>query len=80
MQIVGIQYYDFTSKEGNNVSMCTIYTTEKMVDSNQCAGYKTDKFSITAVRAMENHEILKIGNEVEFLYNRYGKIAEIRQK
>lgn len=73
MKILGTKVVSYTSKEGYKVQGMELHGT---YESEKVAGMGVSKVYVSE-RALEKSEPIKIGQEVEFMYNRYGKIEKI---
>ena len=71
-EIVGIELVDYVSKKtGNNVEGYRIYV---QFEKENCQGFATDVIFVSK-DVLANHTV---GDEVEILYNKFGRVAEIR--
>ena len=78
MEIVGIRPASFTASDGTKIEGKTVYVTEPMTAPN-ALGKATDRFFLSQKKLDELGFTLSIGMEVDVLYNRYGKVATLRQ-
>lgn len=77
-KIIGISNTSFTPKDSTTpIEGTTFYTTEP-IDSKNGAGSKGDKFFLTRAKLSALDFTPAIGQEVEVLYNKFGKVATIR--
>lgn len=71
---IGIQYKQYTSKKtGQQVTGYNVYYT---YPSKGCDGVCCD--SLWASVALMDESPLRVGDEFEALYNRYGRVESIR--
>lgn len=73
MLIMGKKAIKFTSKEGNEISGVRFYYTYDLADVD---GVATDSVFVSDAK-LDGLDV-KVGDEVEVLFNRYGKVAGIR--
>lgn len=82
MIIVGAKKYDFVSKDtGENVTGYTCYACgEPGLSDKNVIGFAVEKFSVSMER-FDSYGIRKLIEDktpVELVYNRYGKVSELR--
>ena len=79
MKIVGISKpFSFTPKDGKTeISGSTIYTTEPM-DPKRGQGEVTDHFFLSTAKLEALDFTPAVGQTVEPLYSRFGKVASLR--
>lgn len=77
MQIIGIRPSSFTGTDGKQVSGQNIYLTYPL-ESGEGSGAER----VFVTREKLDHWLYrpKVGDEVEVVYNRYGKCQEIVQR
>lgn len=73
MKIVGIRNISYTSKNGYEVSGVELQCTYK---NSRVEGEAVEKVYISK-KAIEENEELKVGEEVNFTYNKFGKVERI---
>lgn len=75
-EIIGIRPVDFTSKEGNHITGYTIFIAG---EDDHTRGRYTDKFFMSAQKWDNLPYIFDVGDRINLLYNRYGKVQTIEQ-
>lgn len=76
MKVVGFSERSFTAKDtGALIEGMTIYVS---FESNRITGIGCDRFFISQKRLDECDYSPSIGDDIELLYNRFGKITGIR--
>lgn len=76
-KIVGISNCSFKGRDGTQVNGSTIHTAEP-IDPKRGQGEATDHFFFSAVKLAALDFTPAVGQEVEVLYNRYGKVSALR--
>lgn len=69
MKIIGIEHFTFTNKEGDEVRFDRVYLSEPMK-----AERGEGDTVVTVNCSCEKTEGLTVGEDVEVLYNRFGKV------
>lgn len=77
MKIIGIRPSSFTGNDGVQVNGLNIYMTEPLEKGE---GLEALRVFVTADKVSNWPYRPKVGDEVEIIYNRYGKCAEIVQR
>ena len=77
MQIIGIRPSSFIGDDGAQVSGQNIYMTYPLEKGE---GYGAERVFVTVARLAEWSYRPKVGDEVEVVYNRYGKCSQIVQR
>ena len=76
--IVGIVSTSFIPKDGENIiEGKTVYVTEP-INPKRGEGLSTDKFFLSKDKLAELSFTVALGQEIEVLYNKYGKVGTIR--
>ncbi len=78
-QVIGFKRYEFTSKEGAQVTGVTFHAVEEIKKDGQ--GFASIKFSLSNQfldRHFQGKPETLLKQEVNLLYNQYGKIAEVQ--
>ena len=78
MEIVGIRPSNFTASDGTKIEGKMVFVTEPMTTPN-AQGKSTDRFFLSKKKLDELGFELAVGVEVEALFNRYGKVATLKQ-
>lgn len=76
-KIIGIAKTEFTAKDGTQIRGLTIHTTEPM-DPKKGQGEVTDHFFLSAAKLAALDFTPAVGQEVDVLYNRFGKVSTLR--
>lgn len=76
MKVVGIQRnMNFKAQDGNQVTGMNIYLTQ---EKHNVEGVATDKVFVSSTKeCYASLANLKIGSEVQLLYNRWGKVESV---
>lgn len=77
--IIGVNSISFKGKDGNLVEGSSIYVTSPLDPAKGGSGCSAEKFFLTKARLAALDFTPRVGDEVEVLYNRYGKIAAVRK-
>lgn len=75
MKILGIKNLEFIGKDGKKVEGQNIYCGELITKGGN--GYQTEKFFLSKKKLQDLGAKLEVGDEIEVLYNKYGKVAGI---
>ena len=76
-KIVGTQNTSFTGKDGTQVEGKTIHTTEPS-DPKRGKGEAGEKIFLSASKVAELDFTPEVGDEIEVLYNKFGKVQTLR--
>lgn len=76
-KIVGMQDTAFKTKDGQMMEGKTVYT-EQSFPPGRGAGYRTDKFFLSAAKLEALDFKPTVGQTIEVYYNRFGKVQTIR--
>ena len=76
-KIVGTQDTAFKTKDGQMMEGKTVYT-EQSIPPGRGAGYRTDKFFLSAAKLAALDFQPSVGDTVQVLYNRWGRVQTIR--
>lgn len=76
-KIIGIEDTSFTGKDGSPVNGQTIHTTEPM-NPKRGQGERTDHFFLSSAKLADVNFTPAVGQTVEVLYNRYGKVSTLK--
>lgn len=76
MKIIGIRPSSFTGTDGKTVSGQNIYLTYPLENGEGCGA---ERVFVTRDKLERWPYYPKVGDEVEVVYNRYGKCQEIVQ-
>lgn len=77
-KIIGIATTSFTPKDSTTpIEGTTVYTTEA-IDPKSGTGSKGDKFFLTRAKLSALDFTPAVGQDVEVLYNKFGKVATLR--
>lgn len=77
-KVLGIEVVDYVSKKtgnrivGRNLHVCCDFGSKQI--ERGCQGYRTESVYIKNDMCPD----LKVGDQVEFLYNRYGSVEEMK--
>ena len=74
--IAGVKTVDFTDKDENSIKGISIYLASP-IPSDKGSGLEVDKFFLSSQRIKEVDSDLKVGSEVDVVFNKYGKIDNI---
>lgn len=75
MKVVGFKGLDFKTKDGQQISGVKLFLEYQEDKTN---GVCTDSAFLSDRRLEECDYIPAVGDEIELMYNRYGKITTIR--
>ncbi|MET0017952.1 hypothetical protein [Oscillibacter sp.] len=78
MEIIGISPTDFTTKDGKRIEGSTIYVTEPLDSKRGGQGKSAEKFFISTSKLSALDFKPALGQSVEVLYNKFGRIQTIR--
>ncbi|MBE6611981.1 MAG: hypothetical protein E7632_05775 [Ruminococcaceae bacterium] len=78
-KIIGIKLMCFTPKDGNKVEGAMIYATEPL-RGDKASGEEAFSFFLSQAKLDAQTFTLKVGQEVDLLYNRYGKVYRLDLK
>lgn len=76
-KVAGVEYMEFTGRDGETVSGMTVHTTEK-IDAKRGQGERTDHFFLSKKKLSTLGFVPAPGQLVEVFYNRYGKVATLK--
>lgn len=76
-KIIGIVNTSFTAKDGTEINGTNLYLTE-LIDKKKGQGESAEKIFLSANRVKDIPFKLEVGMDVEVLYNRFGKVKELR--
>lgn len=79
MKIIGLNAISFKGKDGNMVEGLSIYATTPLDPTKGGSGCSAEKFFLSQARLAELDFTPKVGDEVEVLFNRFGKVATVRK-
>ncbi|MBR6050301.1 MAG: hypothetical protein IKP68_03745 [Clostridia bacterium] len=74
--IAGVKTVDFTDKDDNSIKGISIYLASP-IPSDKGSGLEVDKFFFSSKRVSEVDSSLKVGSDVDVVFNKYGKIDNI---
>lgn len=74
--IAGVKTVDFTDKDDNSIKGISIYLASP-IPSDKGSGLEVDKFFLSSKRVSEVGSSLKVGSDVDVVFNKYGKIDNI---
>ena len=77
--IIGVNTISFQGKDGNLVEGTNLYTTAPLDPAKGGSGCSAEKFFLSQARLAELDFTPKVGDEVEVLFNRFGKVATVRK-
>lgn len=77
MKIIGIRPSSFTGSDGKTVSGQNIYLTYPLENGE---GSGAERVFVTVEKVSQWPYRPKVGDEVEVVYNRYGKCQELVQR
>lgn len=75
MKVVGMKELDFKTKDGQQISGVKLFLEYQ---EEKTTGVCTDSAFISERRMEESNYIPAVGDDIELMYNRYGKIQAIR--
>lgn len=78
MKIVGYKNVSFKAKDGTEISGVSLFLTEP-VDPGTGVGESTDKVFLSSAKLTRLGFRPVLGMRVKFLFDRYGKVAEIQK-
>ena len=78
MKVIGLKEVEFIGKDGNTVRGTQVYFQELIKSGGR--GFTCDKFFLSEKKKQELPEPIELGDEIELLFNRYGKVASITIK
>lgn len=76
-KIVGIMETSFEAKDGAKVEGATIHTLEP-IDPKRGVGEAVERFFISKAKLTALDFKPEVGQAIEVLYNRYGKVERLR--
>lgn len=76
-KIIGIQPTAFDAKDGTHIEGTSIHLTSP-IDPKRGKGEAGEKIFLTATKLAEVDFKPEVGNEIEVLYNRFGKVQTLR--
>ncbi|MEA4896599.1 MAG: hypothetical protein VB064_15250 [Oscillospiraceae bacterium] len=76
MKVIGFKRVDFVTPEKDTIKGHKVFCTYSDADDKNLIGTACEDFFITDTKAAG--WMPKIGDEVEIVYNKYGKIDKIR--
>ncbi len=76
-KIIGILPVTFTAKDGTLITGQKIYYTEPLNPAKGGQGCMADKFFMTDAKLSSTGTVLAVGDIVNLLYNRYGKVESV---
>ena len=74
--IIGVLQTAFTTKDGNAISGTTLYVTEP-IPANRGKGSSADKVFLSSTKLAEQDFVPAVGQEVDVLFNKFGKVAKL---
>lgn len=77
-KIIGISNTSFTPKDSETPIEGSTYHVTEPIDPKNGVGFKGDKFFLTRTKLSTLDFTPAIGQEVEVLYNKFGKVATLR--
>lgn len=77
--IIGVNSMSFKGRDGNLVEGMNLYATTPLDPAKGGSGCSAEKFFLSQARLAELDFVPRVGDEVEVLYNRFGKIAAVRK-
>lgn len=77
-KIIGIANTSFTPKDNNTPIEGATYHTIEPIEPKNGVGFKGDKFFLTRAKLSALDFTPAVGQEVEVLYNKFGKVAMLR--
>ena len=79
MKIIGVVETSFKPKDGDTIKGMTIYATEA-IDPKRGRGESAERFFLSEAKLSTLDFTPAVGQEVEVLYNRFGKVATMKLK
>lgn len=78
MKVTGYQMLSFTGKDGEKISGMNLYLS-RSIPTDKGAGDATERIFLSDARMkrMELDAAKLLGADVDVLYNRFGKVAEV---
>lgn len=76
-KVAGVEYMEFTGRDGETVSGMTVHTTEK-IDAKRGQGERTDHFFLSKKKLSTLDFTPAPGQRIVVFYNRYGKVASLK--
>lgn len=76
-KIIGTVTTSFTAKDGKEINGMSIYVSEP-IDAQRGHGESAEKVFLSTDRVKALPFKLEIGMAVEVLYNKFGKVKEVR--
>lgn len=78
MKVVGIEYMNFRGNDGQQVQCFKVHCVEDFSSKSQnCIGVKTVSFTLSPDRYQAVQDVLGIDQDIEPIYNRYGKVQSV---
>lgn len=77
--IIGVNAISFKGKDGNLVEGSSIYVTSPLDPTKGGSGCSAEKFFLSKARLAELDFTPRVGDKIEVLFNRYGKVAAVRK-
>ena len=78
-KVIGTAPLSFKGKDGSLVEGTTIYTSSPLDPAKGGSGCSAEKFFLSKTRLASLDFVPKVGDEVEILFNRFGKVATVRK-
>ena len=78
MEIIGIRPSSFTASDGTKIEGKTVFVVESMTTPG-AEGKSADRIFLTKKKLDDLGFSLVVGMEVEIFYNRFGKVATLKQ-
>lgn len=75
-KIIGLQHMDFDTKEGTHIDGTTLFVTNP-IDPRRGTGDEAEKIFISSAKLKELSFSPSVGDNIEVLYNRYGKVRTL---
>lgn len=78
MEIIGIRPSSFTASDGTKIEGKTVFIVESMTTPG-AEGKSADRIFLSKKKLADLDFIPAVGMEVDVFYNRFGKVATLKQ-
>lgn len=73
MKVLGVRYIDFKDEKGKPIQGMNVYVA---YPEDNVEGLMTDKIFLSIVKFESLCDVIKPGDELEVVYNRFGRISK----
>lgn len=72
MQVIGVKRMNFKAQDGNQISGYQVFCSKPIEQNGE--GLEVEKFFISDLKVQKGCPVPRCGEDVEPVYNRYGKV------